>query len=153
MNPSRLQRLGREFCWVGLGQAAGALGAIAGVRLITHRLTPTAYGELALGMTVATLSQQTLLAPLSGASQRFFAPAQETGQISSYLSGVGYLLTRVVGLALVALAVLTIGIWVSGHADWLGLVWFFWICIDRRHKCSAGRHAECCAPARGCSLA
>jgi O-antigen/teichoic acid export membrane protein len=122
MNISRLQRLSREFFWVCLGQATAALGAIVGVRLITHHLTPSAYGELALGMTVATLSQQTLLAPLSGALQRFFAPAQETGQISSYLSGVGYLLTRVVGLALVALAVLTIGIWVSGHAGWLGLV-------------------------------
>jgi O-antigen/teichoic acid export membrane protein len=122
MNPSPLQQLGREFLWVGLGQATAALGAIVGVRLITHCLTPTAYGELALGMTIATLSQQILLAPLSGASLRFFAPAQEAGQISSYISAVGYLLTRAVGLALVALAVLSVGIWVSGHAGWLGLV-------------------------------
>ena len=122
MDRSRLKRLGREFYWVGLGQAVAALGAIVGVRLITHRLTPVAYGELALGMTVATLSQQTLLAPLSGSSLRFFTPAQEAGQISSYLNAVGYLLTRVVGLALVALTVLTFGIWVSGHANWLWLV-------------------------------
>jgi O-antigen/teichoic acid export membrane protein len=122
VKPSRFQRLGREFFWVGLGQATAALGVIAGVRLITHRLTPTAYGELALGITVAGLFQQTLLAPLSGASLRFFAPAQEIGQLSSYLRGVGGLLTRVFGLALVISVVLATGIWVSGHVDWLGLV-------------------------------
>src|SRR5207244_2887150 len=80
----RVKRLAREFLWVGIGQAAAALGGLAGVSLLTRALTPERYGELALGMTVATLTQQSLLGPVAGALLRFFAPATEAGQLNAY---------------------------------------------------------------------
>ena len=118
---SRFLRLGREFFWVGLGQTGAALGGIVGVRLLTHALPPAAYGELALGMTVALLAQQVVFSPLSGASLRFHAPAQHANELPAYLKGVKRLSTRATALLLAVASVFSLGLWVSAYAKWLGL--------------------------------
>ena len=110
----RVKRLAKEFLWVGLGQAAAALGGLAGVSFLTRALAPEVYGELALGMTVATLTQQVVLGPVSGALTRFFAPAVEAGQLHGYLKGARHLVTwatlGVLGFAaLLALVLSTAG--------------------------------------------
>lgn len=122
VNPAQIRRLGREFFWVMLGQGVAALGAIVGVRLLTHALEPARYGELALGATVAMLSQQTILGPLCGAFLRFFAPAQELNQLRSYLAGVQRLLLRATGLMAGVMGAVSLGLWATGHAEWLSLV-------------------------------
>ena len=54
----RFRRLSKEGAWIVLGQAIAVLGALASVRLLTELLDPAAYGELALGMTVASLADR-----------------------------------------------------------------------------------------------
>jgi O-antigen/teichoic acid export membrane protein len=117
----RSWRLGGELFWVGLGQAIAALGAVVGVRLLTGVLPPHVYGELALGMTIATLVQQTILSPLSGASLRFFAPAREANQLRYYFHGVSKLLSQGTVLLVTVAGALSMGLWISGHGKWLGL--------------------------------
>ncbi len=117
----RARRVGREFFWVGLGQTAAVLGAIVGIRLLTHALSPAIYGELALGLTMATLVQQVILGPLAGSSLRFFSPAQEANQIRSYIWGVQRLLRQATIILLGLATLLAVGIWLSGESQWLGL--------------------------------
>lgn len=105
-----------------LGQATAAIGAIFGVRFLTHVLPPSGYGELALGITAATLIHQTVLGPLSSAAFRFFAPSQEARQLSSYLRGVKELYVHATALLLVAAAVLTLALWAVGQPRWLSLI-------------------------------
>ncbi len=119
---NRFQRLAGEAFWVGLGQAAAALGGLIGVRFLTHALSPTSYGELALGMTVATLTQQAVLGPLSAAFLRFFAPAREANRLPAYLWGVWKLLLQATLVLIVVAGLLCLGLWASGHVNWLGLV-------------------------------
>lgn len=114
-------RVGREFFWVGLGQVTAALGVVVGVRLLTTALPPAAYGELTLGMTVATLAQQTVMSPIASASLRFLASAQEANQLRAYLQGVRRLLIQATVLLLVFAALLNLGLWVTGHTEWLAL--------------------------------
>lgn len=85
LRSERLRRLSREGLWVVVGQAAAVVGGLAGVRLLTELLNPAAYGELALGMTVATLVHQTVLGPLGGGLTRYYAPAAERGELGGYL--------------------------------------------------------------------
>jgi O-antigen/teichoic acid export membrane protein len=118
----RVKRLGREFFWIGLGQAVAAIAGIVGVRLLTGALSPSKYGELALGMTVATLANQVILAPLSGAFLRFFAPAQQVNQTSGYLRGVLLLLIQATCLLLGLACLFALGLWMSGQTEWLGLI-------------------------------
>jgi len=118
----RVKRLGREFFWIGLGQAVAAIAGIVGVRLLTGALSPSKYGELALGMTVATLANQVILAPLSGAFLRFFAPAQQVNQTSAYLRGVLLLLIQATCLLLGVACLFALGLWMSGRTEWLWLI-------------------------------
>ncbi len=69
----RFRRLCREDLWVTIGQAAAVAGALVGVRLLAELMEPAAYGELALGMTVATLVNQVVLAPLGNGATRYYA--------------------------------------------------------------------------------
>src|ERR1035437_8374295 len=103
----RIRRLSKEGAWIVLGQATAVLGSLASVRLLTELLDPAAYGELALGMTVASLVNQTVLGPLSNGITRFYAPAQERGDLRSYLSAVR-------GLVLAATAVIAVMTLLSG---------------------------------------
>ncbi len=119
---SRFRRLSREFLWIGLGQAATVLGAVVGVRILTGILTPQAYGELALGMTMATLVTQTVLGPLSNGATRFFSPAIEAGASRSYLAAVRSLLRRATGGIVLFTLVACLGLVATGHAAWVGLV-------------------------------
>src|SRR5437867_11410704 len=117
----RLRRLGHEVFWVGLGQAAGALGGIVGVKMLTHALPPAAYGELALGMAVAMLVQHTVLVPPIVASFRFFTSSQASNELRAYLHGIRQLLTQSTVIVLAVVCALSIGLWISGHVEWLEL--------------------------------
>ena len=84
----RFYRLAREGGWIALGQAMAVLGTLFGVRLLTELLDPVAYGELALGLTVATLVNQTILGPLGNGAARFYAPAVECNDLGGYLGAL-----------------------------------------------------------------
>ena len=70
---ARSRRVSIEGSWILIGQGAAVLGSIVGVRVMTGLLNPAAYGELALGMTAATLVNQTILGPLLNGVSRFYA--------------------------------------------------------------------------------
>ena len=68
-----------EGIWVAIGQITAIAGALAGMRLITEILNPAAYGELALGLTMANLANQTIMGPLGNGISRYYAPAVQKG--------------------------------------------------------------------------
>lgn len=112
LTPERIRRLSREGLWIACGQAAAVVGALVGVRLLTEFLDPAAYGELALGMTAATLVNQVVLGPLGNGAMRFYAPAVERGDVGGYLVAARRLLLRATGviglILLVAVASLVV---------------------------------------------
>jgi O-antigen/teichoic acid export membrane protein len=75
-----------------LGQVGAAAGGVVGIRLLTGAISPAVYGQVALAMTGVVLFQQCVLGPLSQACLRFFAPAQETGELHAYFRVVWRLL-------------------------------------------------------------
>ncbi len=104
------------------GQAVAILGAVVGVRLLTEALDPNAYGELMLGLTLATLVNQTLLGgPLGAGISRFFALASEKSALPGYahaalvLAGMGALAAVLLGAAIVG------ALWASGQGAWVPL--------------------------------
>ncbi len=97
------------------------LGSIFGVKLLTQLLTPVSYGELALGMTAATLVNQTIFGPLSNGVTRFYAPACEKGQLGGYLYGVRRLVVFATGIILLLLLIIVTGLMAAGLSKWLVL--------------------------------
>lgn len=117
----RFQRLSKEGFLVGLGQAMALAGSIVGVRMLTELLTPVAYGELALGITLATLVNQTIMGPLSSGVMRFYAPACEAGDLGGYLKAVFSLVSSATGLIILITLVIIFGLWVAGDTQWIGI--------------------------------
>ncbi|KAF0192549.1 MAG: hypothetical protein FD165_712 [Gammaproteobacteria bacterium] len=115
----RFFRLAQEGIWITLGQAMAVLGTLFGVRLLTELLDPIAYGELALGLTVATLVNQVILGPLGNGAARFYAPAVELDDLGGYLSALqrsGFAATLVIVLLIL---VANIGLMIIGYAEWI----------------------------------
>lgn len=111
-----------EMAWIIFGQAAVASGGILGVRLLTHWLPPDSYGQLALGLTLTTLIQQSLLSPFSGAALRFFSNARETGEFGSFAVAVKRILRGLVGAVVgIVLVGITVGI-LRGKAEFVPMM-------------------------------
>ena len=85
------KRLLREMFGVAWGQIAAAVGGICGVRILTGLLRPDAYGELALALTLSTLAQLVLLAPISASGLRFLATSRESDETDLFLEAIGLL--------------------------------------------------------------
>lgn len=117
----RLHRLSKEGAWIVLGQGAAVLGALAGVRLLTELLAPAAYGELALGLTVAALVNQTVLGPLANGITRFYAPAQEQGDLGGYLRAVRRLTAAATAAIALLIPLACAALLLAGQARWIAL--------------------------------
>ncbi len=117
----RFRRLSIEGCWVVLGQAMAVVGSLVGVRLLTELLNPAAYGELALGMTVATLVNQTVLGPLGAGVLRFYAPAVEQGDLDGYLKSVIRLVLSATGIIVLVILLTIAGLLITGRAVWIAI--------------------------------
>ena len=113
---TRHTRLGRECSWVLVGQAGAGLGAIAGVKLLTHAMTPADYGDFSLALTATILVQQCLGGPLGQAAMRFYSASKEGGWTFDYLRGLNRLMLK--GLAMLAAVGLlaAAGCGLTGHS-------------------------------------
>lgn len=115
---ARVRSLGRESTLVGFGQLAAALGSLLALRLLTSRLSPAEFGQLALGLTVATFMQQTLYVPLAQGLLRFVGTAVASGRVTSFRSGVIPLAVVATVVAAASTIVAGTGLHLLGHADW-----------------------------------
>ena len=97
------------------------VGSLVGVRLLTELLTPDAYGELALGMTIAALVNQIILGPLSGGIIRFYAPAFEYGDLSGYLSAAKKLVLFATGIIFFLIVLSAAGLIIAGQVQWIAI--------------------------------
>jgi O-antigen/teichoic acid export membrane protein len=82
----RIVRLSREGGWIVLGQIASVVGLLVSVRVLTEYLNPDQYGELALGLTVASLANQFIFGGIGAGIGRFYAIASEKGDLKGYLN-------------------------------------------------------------------
>jgi O-antigen/teichoic acid export membrane protein len=121
LNYDRFRRLSKEGLWVLFGQAMTMVGSIFGVRLLTELLTPAAYGELALGLTVAMLVNQTVLGPLGSGASRFFTPAQECSDVGGFLRAVRRSTLLATGIIAIMSALLTLGLLLTRHTGWMAI--------------------------------
>lgn len=118
---SRTHRLAKEGSWIILGQIATVLGALVLVRVLTEKLDPTQYGQLALGLTVAGLVNQVVMGGITSGIGRFYSIAAEKGDLSGYLRASRQLMLYA-SVAVVAIGfMLMAGLLWMGYSHWMGL--------------------------------
>ncbi|MBU4488097.1 MAG: lipopolysaccharide biosynthesis protein [Candidatus Omnitrophica bacterium] len=121
LRSERLHRLSKEGLWVVFGQATAVIGSLIGVRILTGLLDPTAYGELVLGMTVATLINQAVFGPLGNGVTRFYAPAVEKRDFDGYLNAVLRLVLSATGVVILILLLMAAGLLIAGRTEWIAI--------------------------------
>jgi O-antigen/teichoic acid export membrane protein len=117
----RIRRLAGEGAWIVFGQVATVVGSLAGVRVLTELLDPSAYGELGLGMTAGALINQVILGPLSNGATRFYPPAIEQSDVNGYLAGVRHLLLRAAGVIGMILFATLVGLLATERASLISI--------------------------------
>jgi O-antigen/teichoic acid export membrane protein len=119
---ARYMRIFRESFWIAAGQAAAVCGSMVGIRFLTELLDPAVYGELALGMTIATLVNQAVFGPINNGVTRFYSPAVEDGDFGGYLNAVHRLILLSCGV-IVIMALLSVScLLISGLKEWIAIV-------------------------------
>jgi O-antigen/teichoic acid export membrane protein len=109
-----MARVAPEAFFVVSGQVVGAAGNIYAIRILTTLLPPAGYGRLALAMTGAVLAQQLVMGPIGTACVRYYAPAQESGELGTYTRAIARMfLVGTLALGGIAAAV---GIFFAGTA-------------------------------------
>lgn len=94
--------LHKEAFIVLLGQLAGALGTMVGVKVLTTFLEPKVYGLVALGMSAVNLFLYQIGTPVRSTATRFFSLATGSGRLSEYegvLGRIGWIVSTVLMLA------------------------------------------------------
>lgn len=117
----RFKRLAKEGSWIVAGQVAALAGALLLVRVLTERLEPAQYGQLALGLTVAGLVNQTVLGGISAGIARLYSIADERQALRVYFEDSVRLLVYA-SLAVVTLGLAMMASLMSlGYTRWVGL--------------------------------
>ena len=118
---TRWRRVGAEGAWILAGQIVTVFAALALVRALTGVLPPAAYGEVALGMTVATLVNQLITGCIANGISRYWSIADERGDLGAYVAAGRKMLAQ--GFAAIALVGLIIvgGLKALGLESWIGL--------------------------------
>ena len=105
-------RLTRESAIVAGGQVAAGLGSFAAVGVLTQRLSPEAYGEVALALTLSALMNLVVFPFLAAGGGRFLGAASMEGSAPGVLAALRHLALPVGGVTCGAGAVL----WLSAAA-------------------------------------
>ena len=78
---SRLLRVGTEAGWVIAGQLLAFLGGFAIIKVLTAELGPAAYGQLALGISIAGVLHMFLYGPIEQTALRYVSNYRERGRL------------------------------------------------------------------------
>lgn len=119
LGSERFRRLSKEGFWIILGQVIAMLGSLVGVGLLTGMMPPAAFGELALGMTVATLVGQTVIGPLGNGVTRFYAPAMEQSDLGGYFKSVRRMVLWSTGFIILSALLTVVGLITLRRSEWI----------------------------------
>jgi O-antigen/teichoic acid export membrane protein len=87
----RIARLAKEGGWVFFGQLSSMLGLIISIKILTNYLSPAIYGDVAIGLTIATFINQVLFGPISAGVLRMYSEAHHRQAIGEYYGGALYI--------------------------------------------------------------
>jgi O-antigen/teichoic acid export membrane protein len=120
---SKIRNIGKETFWVGFGQILSALGPIFGVKILTHLMTPKAYGELAIAMSAAVFMMYMVRDSLGNAAMRFYSIAAEQNRIIDYIWSLKKLFQKITIFFTLfcSLGILILWLWGWKHIALLGI--------------------------------
>ena len=117
----RIARIGAEAAWVVAGQALAFLGALVSIKVLTATLGPAAYGELAIGMTIAGVLHMFVYGPIEQVVLRYTSVYREREDLGIFFATLRLLHVRVGAAVIIALACAVAVIHVLAGSPWSAL--------------------------------
>lgn len=118
----RLKRIGKEGGWIIAGQISTLFGSLVLVRVLTDNLHPALYGELALGLTIAALVNNTMMGGVINGATRYYSIAVEQNDLAGYLSATLKLFTyAALGVGVISILLIQWLFWTS-KLQWITLL-------------------------------
>jgi O-antigen/teichoic acid export membrane protein len=119
---TRVKRLAKEGSLIVVGQIMTVVGALVLVRVLTKHLDPAQYGQLSLGLTVASLVNAVVMGGLINGIIRFYSIAAEKQDLSGYLRASRRLMlyATLVVVMVISLLVIIGRSWL-GYSQWTAL--------------------------------
>jgi O-antigen/teichoic acid export membrane protein len=119
---SRVSRTLPELTWVAAGQVAAFSGGVFGVVVLTARLSVAAYGELALGMTIAGFLHILVFGQLNNAFVRLFPTYRERRKLYVHSYGFRRVHFATVGVLGAISTLVVLLLWSTVGRHWAALV-------------------------------
>ncbi|NVN98847.1 MAG: lipopolysaccharide biosynthesis protein [Geobacteraceae bacterium] len=110
------RRLMTDGAWVSFGQIGSALGALAGVRLLTEYITPAVFGATTLIIGITALALGTLVSPVMQASLKYY-PEYSGEREAELRASLRSILFRRVGTVAAVITVVTLLISMFSRLD------------------------------------
>lgn len=121
LNLSRIKRLAAEGGWLLAGQMAAVAAALVLVRVLTESLSPAQYGELALGLTVASLINQVAMGGITNGVSRYYSIAAEAQDLRRFFVSAQHLLFYASLVVLVVGVIVVGGLVLTSQEHWVAL--------------------------------
>lgn len=122
MLAQRLSQGGAEALWVALGQTLTFAGAVLAVKMLTTLLSPSEYGALALGLSLAGAMNMFVYGPLGQVVLRFYSICQEEQSLAAFFLSLRLVHVRLSGILLVCGVLIDGFVWGMWGARWGVLV-------------------------------
>lgn len=119
---TKLAGIKGEFAWVIAGQAIAFVGALIGVKLLTNMMPQAAYGQLALGLSIAGLINMFLFGPLGQIILRYYSVSNERGEHAAYSILLRRLHIRFVIIVIVLGFAVTVLAQMAAGKEWASLM-------------------------------
>lgn len=97
-----------DVVWLAAGQGVAAVGALIGVRLLTHALPPETYGVVSLGLATLALMIATLSTPLTQAVMHMYPAYDQQGRLQELRVALGLASKRMLRWAAIPLLLLVV---------------------------------------------
>ena len=82
---TRVKRMAKEFSWVVVGQLAAFLGSLVLLNVLTERIVPEQFGQLALSLTIVGLVNAVVMGGFVNGIGRFYSISAEKNDLPGYL--------------------------------------------------------------------
>ncbi|MBI3807275.1 MAG: oligosaccharide flippase family protein [Nitrospirae bacterium] len=111
-----------ELGWVILGQLAAGLGGFVAIKVLTNLLGPAAYGQLALGITIAGLVQMFVYGPIDQTVLRFVSVHRERGSLGVFIAALKRVHRLAACLVIPTALLAAVAVYFLANGEWSWLV-------------------------------
>lgn len=122
LNQERIHRLFKEGGWIFFGQILSVTGGLLLVRVLTEYLSPDQYGQLTLGLTLASLVNQVIMGGIVAGATRYYVFAVETKDLTDYLYATRNLLIYATTIVAIIGLMSLVAMKLFGYTYLIGLV-------------------------------